>query len=211
MVRAQRQGLRIKSLRGVSVSELLAAQAVICVTGGLLGGMLASAAEKRNRLVKRTEQIELATTLLKQHSCSLELFVNDPASPDSLVDMLLWFSEAADDQDIARVIATDYLNEVSPETSDSARLLIKDLESLEGIRPDLVEEFRSAVSSGLTSMFLRWNDTAQLFDRLVAKTMAVSPKREIVVASYVASSERFRKDGYRNNSNFGNFVDAVPC
>src|SRR5260370_32561250 len=60
---------------------------------------------QRMHTLRRASQIRMAADLLRDHYAALDEFLSDPAAPDSMCDMLVFFSDASSDKKSGHQIA----------------------------------------------------------------------------------------------------------
>jgi hypothetical protein len=153
-------------------------------------------AEHRRYTLRRATQIDRAATLLKEHYAALSDFLNDPASPKQLQDLLLKFSDGICDEKSSIMLANHMLNK-PPHTaslSQKAAENIKILNELRGHRSDLADKFHMAIVKGLNAMFLRWDETEKIWeDFAISAQLRTTSKqeqsKEVILATKIGYPE----------------------
>lgn len=175
------------------------------VLGAMFSKMVTALSNRYRQTLHRAEQLDDAEKLLTAHYDCLERFMSDAASPIQLKEMLLWFSDASADHDIAcQLMASFRDNDLDSDTDQLADSVIdRELNLLASHRPDLFHLFENAIRTGVLATYLRWDETAKLFESLVAKT-ASSSHREVSVAARAARFER-------QHSSILSVRDVVPA
>lgn len=145
---------------------------------------------------RRVRQMVEASAFLEQHARALEKFLDDPDAPKELKVALIEASDALADRAVVKSMA-DWiaLRPVeAPMDGPRASAMREALENLSRTRSDLSANFATAVITGAIGAFLRWPESASLFDQVGAR-IAADPQREIDFAVTAAS--------LRANTGFG--------
>jgi hypothetical protein len=135
--------------------------------------------------LKRAGQIRRAADLLHDHYAALDEFLSDPAAPDAMSDMLVYFSDASSDEESAHQIARMICEVDAAAEAESSREILAELDDLRRHRPELANAFERAIGSGVIATFLRWDEPAKMFEQLVVRTVT-DARREIVIATDAA-------------------------
>ncbi len=148
-------------------------EALALLGGALFFRTVTYFADRLEKMRHRTAQIKLAADLLRQHYDALDKFVGDPAAPEPLQQMLLEFSDAAANEEAAQKMVELICAQDGPrQVSDGAQKILRQLDELRRHRPELVDVFDKSISSGMMAAFLRWDDTARMFDQIAARVAA---------------------------------------
>jgi hypothetical protein len=164
----------------------------IAVIGCTIALLVAVSGHRQSRIEARTAQIQNAASLLARHYEGLETFVEDPALPETLQDVLLSFSDAAADPNVAHGLRRAALGPSNAPVSTAGMTrrfeeCAAQLRALRKHRPDLAKDFEAAVSDGVHALFLRWDETAPLYDELVDK-MGAKPNQQLRLAVRLADA-----------------------
>lgn len=137
---------------------------------------------------RRLRQLNQAAELLDAHARALERFLDDPAAPDALKRILLSCSDAVADRDaLGKLIAWAASRPLEqPADTDETRSASDALACLASHRPDLAEDFATAVMTAVAGASLRWPESAALFDSAFARLVA-TPRRDVAVAVTAAA------------------------
>lgn len=164
------------------------------------------ASSKVSKIRRRTDRIKIATEALQAHYTQLEEFLNDPAAPSELCDMLLWASDKVADAQAARELVQLFISTRNqPPKAASNSPVDQALSELRRHRADLVDQFDNCLRLALAAMFLRWDDTARIFEASVATLP--SDRRIEVELSARALSEKFGR-GPMGGNHTGNMAHA---
>lgn len=140
------------------------------------------------RARRRIRQLDQAAELIDVHARMLERFLDDPAAPIALKRVLLACSDAAADRNaVGKLIAWAASRSLhQPVDTDEIRALADALDYLRTSRPDLAEDFATAVMTAVAGASLRWPENAELFDCAFPRLMT-TPRRDVAIAVTAAS------------------------
>lgn len=128
------------------------------------------------RARRRAHELTIAADALEAHIRALETVLAEPSLSIDIRRSLAQFSEATSDRRVARVLVKRLSSPSGFEREDERFPFHDELDRLRRIRPELVEEIRTLVTSGTFAMILRWPETASAFERL-AEDLVVDQKR----------------------------------
>jgi hypothetical protein len=131
----------------------------------------------------RLRQLADAEELLRMHATSLERFLDDPDAPRELKGLLIDFSDSMNEpevvQNLAEWIAARRLDR--PIETDEMKAVGAAIAELRSRRPDLVEEFDTAIITAVSGANLRWPESAALFESVFPRIVATQ-KRDVAIA-----------------------------
>ena len=167
--------------------------------GAILASTIALTINKNRVVRNRTRQIFLAAEMLEQHYEALNIFLSDNDAPFALQKMLIWFSDASADHEAAcaltkEIIENSYeLKDISP----TVQRLLEEMDNLCAAKPELFNVMQICLNAGMMATFLRWQETASMFEQLVTRGTS-SPRRELALAASAAKYEnaRFKEIGF---------------
>jgi hypothetical protein len=139
----------------------------------------------------RARQLEQATELLRQHTASLEFFLDHPTPSDDLKRLLMRVSDAMADRSVAEkfiIWAAGRPFEADIDTEES-RAVEEALASLQRQQPALADVFSVSLITAVAAASLRWPETAALFERAFPR-LAARPKRDVTIAVTAMSLRR---------------------
>lgn len=155
--------------------------------------------DMRIRANSRLSDVSHATKLLSEHYNALEKFVDDAAAPEELKDVLLQFSDAAADKEVALYVAREYAMGSSNSKKDDNSSVVA-LEELHHHRPDLEQLFIRSVGTGMLAMYYRWPETAKYRDSMMQR---IASGRTSEVSFAARSAKRWKGDRHNDDSNVG--------
>jgi hypothetical protein len=157
----------------------------VLITGfNLVTSLLMLTVWLAGRLRIRVARLGQAAILLEQHGDQLERFLSDKAAPDDLKAVLISFSDALADRDVAGTLARTpcWRPANAPEVSEETKSLLEAVEQLRSGRPDLADAFFRAIGSGMGGAFLRWNQAVRDVELMAVRTVA-DPRNEVAAAA----------------------------
>jgi len=145
------------------------------------------------RARKRRQQLEAAQRALIQHYDALRKILNDPAPTLALKDMIVEFSDAISNREIAERLVTSFCDaaksqKFSKASADDSKF-INEIDALRISRPDLSDAIAQAVATGFMAMVLRWNKSAAMFESTMSMVVS-NPRQEIIAAAKTAREQR---------------------
>jgi hypothetical protein len=164
--------------------------------GTLLGGALSLVGmlrAYRERLQKRTRELNATAAALKAHYEALNAIVDDPALPIEALETLNAFTNRLTSKQFCETFADRFMV-ARPASYGPLPSWLGQLESLIKTRPDLIANYHKAISSGLVALFLRRPSTAQKFEQLMAD-MAADGRREYAIADRITKMKQLGRDG----------------
>jgi hypothetical protein len=162
-----------------------------------IGALAMGAASAFDRRIaahrRRTDQLGVAAAALKEHYDALEGFADDPGAPSILSEFLLDFSDSIDDKTVAIEVASQAGGYEAPRPPGSRYAkILSGVDRLRDHRADLVELFDTAISAGITAAFLRWDETAAMYQDTVAPLAGTSGRQFRLAVSFVGCAQRRR-------------------
>lgn len=153
----------------MTMEIVVTASTVVAVTA-VVSSYLKFLAQRHRQ---RADELAAAKTALIAHYDAVDKLTDDPAISDELKLVLLTVAEGISNRSVARLVAREFANGTLFKHGNRAgKNPFKDeIEALGRSRPDLVEAFSVAMKSGLLSLFLRWPETAKVFNRFAAETV----------------------------------------
>ena len=154
----------------------------------------------------RTIDLTSAAEALDAHYDAVARIVDDPAVSDKFKDGLLLLSGSVSDREIARQLLASFYDGslFKAPIDDDASLTQAELERLKAHRPDLLQDFQTAIGAGLAALFLRWPETAAIFKQMAA-SMAADQRKEITLVNQVSVL------GTRKNSGNHDQLATATC
>jgi hypothetical protein len=163
-------------------------------TGTIIGGALAvifALSSYRTYLRKRTRELRATAAALTAHYDAVNVIVDDPALPLEALETLAIFTENITSKEFCEGLAGRLVFSENRKY-ESPPAWFEKMESLKSSRPDVVQNFHKAISTGLVSLFLRWPTTAQMFEQLMAD-LAADGRREYVIADRLTKARQKQK------------------
>ena len=170
------------------MAAILEATALSMIAGIVISQAHFYVLRKRERISKHAARLNQAADLLDRHVEAFGLFVDDPASPAELKDILLNFGDAISSEETAHEFAEIVLAHQPRPSPEQGRFVRDALDGLRSHRPDLADQFLKSVMSGLFYMFLRWPETSNVFEE-AATLVATEPNRGIEFAAKSAETQ----------------------
>ena len=139
---------------------------------------------------RRTIELNTAAAALSAHYQALEHIVDDPALPESALSFIADFTNLIADEDACHYI-TDRLTSASIDgmSKVGSPEWAKDMEALAKSRPELVENFRTAVATGFIALFNRWPGTSWKW-QVVQAQLASDRRKQAVFAERIVRRSR---------------------
>ncbi len=163
----------------------------------------------RSRSYRRTIELRTAKRSLEAHYDAVDDIVNDPALPDSAREMIVNFTEVLSNRELCRQFVSHFMSLGNAKFKEGPTpVWAADMDKLRRSRPDLVERFRTAQSSGLVTIFLRWQDNAPKFYEFSAE-IAANQKRGTQIADQVSRLKKTSANGKNDKAPHGTL--AIPC
>lgn len=142
------------------------------------------------RAAKRTRQLNQAAELLDQHALLLERFLDDRASPSDLKRLLITVSDTMTERDAVRRFAK-WASErplTEPPSNEDTRATEAALTALRGHRPDLADDFTTALLTVVSGALMSWPESAELLEKAFPRLLG-TPRRDVAIA---VTATRFR-------------------
>lgn len=165
---------------------------LIFLAGVALGIAYIRSVRRRRKLRHRAQNLRNATFLLTEHYDALERFLSDPASPELARQRLIDLNDIMASEHLSRSfvqLMVDRKQDGSrgkrQAANDDSESIIKVVTQLERHRPDLAEDFHTALAAGVSSMFLRWRG----LDKYIVTALpwaAAHRRQDIAVINTVA-------------------------
>lgn len=140
----------------------------------------------------RAYELRIVEKILLVHYDNLDYVFEDPAPSDDMRSFLLFVSDSISDRKMARLICEVFTEEDCRSTSakgmsSKAETLVSELDNFRKTRPDLVEAFEKALSSGIFALTYRWPETSCKAEAVLGSLMT-ERKREIMTVYRFAQS-----------------------
>lgn len=153
----------------------------------LLGFMACVRMQSRRKFLSRLRQLNEAADLLALHASSMELFLSHRDAPVELKRLLLSFSDAVADREVAfrmsEWLATRPFR--SAAKNEEAEKIDKLLSDLGQSNPEMRDNFARAIGSAAVGSMLRWPESTKMLQRIGAR-LAIDPRREVTLAVTVS-------------------------
>ena len=164
---------------------------VLAAISGLAIGLISWMSAYRVRLRRRAVELEATKASLEAHFAAMNAIVDDPALPIGALKVIVDFSDVISTRDECESFA-EYFIRKNGSSRQKTPDWFAEMESLQSSRPDIVENFMMAMTTGFVAMFLRWPDNASKFELVVAD-FAADRNREAAMAEKVAKIGKARR------------------
>lgn len=173
------------------MTDLISEFNILAAIVGLAIGLISWMSAYRTRLRRRAIELQATKSALDAHYAAMNAIVDEPALPLGALNVIVDFSDAISAHDECESFTEQFISKNSPSRPKVPEWFLE-MEALQNSRPDIVENYVKAMTTGFVAMFLRWPKHASKFELVVADFMADS-RREAVMAEKVAKMGKARK------------------
>lgn len=150
---------------------------------------------RRAALRNRISRLDEIAKILTIHYDAIDRLIDDPATPETLKEVAVRFSDGVNDYEVVQGIAKLYVQN-PPKQRRRLPPWSEEIDKLQRSRKDLAQDFETVLASGIWLMLHRWPEASRPLQSLMLDLIK-DHSREYAVAGTVVVRQQETKERRR--------------